>query len=49
LTPGSPASLTIFDPQTVASRATYESPQNDPIGVHYVIRNGKIVHQGSSH
>jgi len=43
--PGAPADLTIFDPATIASRATYADPQQDPVGIHYVIRNGRIVHQ----
>ena len=46
LTQGSPADLTIFDPVTIASRATYENSQQDPVGIHYVIRQGKIVHKG---
>jgi len=45
---GAPADLTIFDPATVASRATYESPQEDPTGIRYVIRQGKIVHEGAA-
>ena len=45
---GSPADLTIFDPAKIASRATYKDPQQDPIGVRYVIRQGKIVHEGKS-
>ncbi len=45
---GAPADLTIFDAATVSSRATYESPQEDPIGIRYVIRQGKIVHQGAA-
>ena len=40
-------SLTIFDPASIASRATYESPQQDPVGIRYVIRRGKIIHEGS--
>ena len=46
LDPGAPADLTIFDPASIASRATYESPQQDPIGIRYVFRQGKIVHEG---
>ena len=42
-----PGDITIFDPKTIASRATYANPQQDPIGIRYVIRNGKIIHQGS--
>jgi N-acyl-D-amino-acid deacylase len=46
LAEGAPADLTIFDPATIASRATYVSPQEDPVGIRYVIRKGKIVHEG---
>ena len=42
---GAPADLTIFDPATIASRATYTNPQQDPIGIHSVIRRGKVIYQ----
>ena len=45
LNPRAAADITIFDPTKIASRATYADPQQDPIGIHYVIRNGKIIHQ----
>lgn len=38
--------ITIFDPKTIASKATYQDPEQDPIGIHYVIKNGQIIHQG---
>ncbi len=38
--------LTIFDPRTIASKATYQDPQQDPVGIHYVIKDGQIIHQG---
>ena len=43
--PLSPDDITIFDPQTIASQATYAEPEQDPIGIHYVIRNGNIIFQ----
>lgn len=46
LAAGSMADLTIFDPSAIASRATYDSPQQDPLGIRYVMRKGKIIHEG---
>ena len=43
LSAGAPADLTIFDPAKIASRATYADPQQDPVGIEYVVRNGKII------
>lgn len=36
------ADLTIFDPQTVIDRATFEQPNQYPIGINYVIVNGQL-------
>jgi N-acyl-D-amino-acid deacylase len=33
----------VFDPQTVADRATYEQPETLAAGMKYVIVNGKIA------
>jgi len=42
---GKVADLTLFDPKTVASRATYKDGENGlpPVGIPYVIVNGTIV------
>jgi N-acyl-D-aspartate/D-glutamate deacylase len=40
---GSDADITIFDPATIAERATYEEPARTSTGVHYVIVNGVVV------
>ena len=37
------ADITIFDPRTIADRATYEDPRQYPSGVEYVIVNGEIA------
>jgi N-acyl-D-amino-acid deacylase len=42
--PGAPGDVTVFDPAHVASRATYQDPASDPIGIVAVIRNGRVVH-----
>ncbi|HEY0347177.1 MAG TPA: amidohydrolase family protein, partial [Pyrinomonadaceae bacterium] len=36
------ADITIFDPNTVIDRATFEEPNQYPVGINYVIVNGKI-------
>ena len=36
------ADITIFDPETVIDRATFEDPNQYPVGINYVIVNGKI-------
>ena len=36
------ADITIFDPATVIDRATFESPNQYPTGIQYVLVNGKI-------
>lgn len=36
------ADITIFDPSTVIDRATFEEPNQYPVGINYVIVNGQI-------
>ncbi len=36
------ADITIFDPKTVIDRATFEEPNQYPVGINYVIVNGQI-------
>lgn len=36
------ADITIFDPNTVIDRATFEDPNQYPVGINYVIVNGQI-------
>jgi len=43
------ADVAIFDPETVMDRATFEAPQQYPVGVEYVIVNGEIVIEGGEH
>ncbi len=42
LRPGLYADITVFDPQRVIDRATFEAPNQYPSGVQYVIVNGQI-------
>jgi dihydroorotase/N-acyl-D-amino-acid deacylase len=36
------ADVTIFDPKTVIDRATFENPNQYPVGINYVIVNGEL-------
>jgi hypothetical protein len=36
------ADITIFDPKTVIDRATFEEPNQYPVGINFVIVNGQI-------
>jgi len=36
------ADITIFDPRTVIDRATFEEPNQYPVGINYVVVNGQI-------
>ena len=43
------ADLVIFDPKTVADTATYERPQQYPVGIDTVIVNGVVTVDGGRH
>lgn len=40
---GNWADLVIFDPDTIASPATYEKPKLAPVGIHHVFVNGEMT------
>jgi N-acyl-D-aspartate/D-glutamate deacylase len=40
------ADVTIFDPKTVIDRATFEEPNQYPVGINFVIVNGEIEVDG---
>jgi N-acyl-D-amino-acid deacylase len=46
---GYKADIVVFDPETVRSPATIEQPKQFPIGIDYVIVNGKVVVDGGDH
>ena len=40
------ADLVVFDPETVSDRATFEDPHQYPVGIEYVLVNGRIAVDG---
>jgi len=49
LRPGAMADITIFDPATIAERATFPEPRQYPTGILYVMVNGVPVIDGGFH
>jgi N-acyl-D-amino-acid deacylase len=49
LAEGAFADLTIFDPETIQDTATFESPEQYPIGISHVIVNGRVVVENGKH
>jgi len=49
LRPGFWADITIFDPVTVAERATFTDPHQYPAGIPYVLVNGQVVIEAGEH
>jgi N-acyl-D-aspartate/D-glutamate deacylase len=43
------ADLVVFDPETIADRATYVNPYQYPAGIDYVLVNGEVVVQRGEH
>ncbi|MCO5726076.1 N-acyl-D-amino-acid deacylase family protein [Robiginitalea marina] len=39
---GMKADIVVFDPQTVADKATYETPHQYPVGISHVLINGRV-------
>lgn len=49
LRPGTKADITVFNPATIAERATFADPRQYPTGIPYVIVNGAPVIDGGVH
>ncbi len=43
LHPGAMADIVVFDPETIENRATLTTPTRYPVGIEYVLVNGKVV------
>ena len=43
LAAGKRADVVVFDPRTIGSEATYETPEQSPRGIHAVLVNGRAV------
>ena len=46
---GNYADIVVFDPATIADKATYTEPEQYPAGIDYVIVNGKVVIDHDNH
>ena len=49
LKPGVFADIVVFDPKTIADTATYEKPQQYPVGIDMVIVNGAVTLEAGRH
>jgi N-acyl-D-aspartate/D-glutamate deacylase len=49
LRPGNWADVTVFDPERVVDRATYEEPFQYSDGIEYVVVNGQVVLEHGKH
>jgi len=49
LRPGAWADITVFDPATIAERATYADPHQYAAGITTVVVNGALVIDGGEH
>ena len=46
---GNCADLVVFDPAMIADKAAYKDPEQYPVGIDYVIVNGKVVIDHGAH
>jgi N-acyl-D-amino-acid deacylase len=46
---GAKADIVAFDPDRVQDLATYEEPHRYPVGIDYVLVNGRVVIDGGAH
>ena len=42
------ADIVVFDPETIADVATYEKPRQHPVGIDYVLINGRLAVEGGA-
>jgi len=46
---GAYADITVFDPETVIDKATFNDPHQYPVGIEHVVVNGKVVIRQGEH
>jgi N-acyl-D-aspartate/D-glutamate deacylase len=46
---GLAADAVVFDPDTIADKATYKYPRQFPAGIEYVVVNGELVVEAGLH
>jgi N-acyl-D-aspartate/D-glutamate deacylase len=46
---GMKADIVVFDPDTVSSPATLQNPKQYPVGIDYVLVNGRVVVDQGQH
>ena len=46
---GMKADVVVFNPDTVEAKATFDDPKQYPVGIYYVIVNGKLVIDNGTH
>jgi len=49
INPGKFADVVVFDPRTIADKATYEQPHQYAVGMKYVLVNGRVVIDNGEH
>lgn len=49
LVPGMRADITVFDPAAATDRATYTDPKQYPVGITYVLVNGRVAIEQGEH
>ena len=43
------ADITIFDAEKISDKGTFEKPHQYPVGINYVLVNGKVVLEGEKY
>jgi N-acyl-D-amino-acid deacylase len=49
VTEGGSADLVVFDPETVRDTATYDDPKREPVGITWVVVNGRLAYDHGRH
>jgi N-acyl-D-amino-acid deacylase len=49
MAPGQWADVVLFDPERISDRATWQDPEQYPVGIDYVVVNGQVVVERGEH